>query len=314
MNKKTGVVIGMMMLVGVYVLPVEAGKKDIAYATGEFMKIPQGARVVGMGGAFVGIADDITASYWNPAGLIQLNGKEVLFNHTSWFEDINSEYLCYSQPIKPINNRKRAMAGSLNLMNVGEIEGRNSAGDKTGSLEVTNLSLSLSLAFELSKQTFLGVNLKGIKQDYGGYKGSGIGLDLGLLTHFNDALSLGLCLQNAGPKIKTDKAKNSLPLILKTGLGYQTAWLGEKSIIGLDLEIAKDNDLNFHTGLEYWVTGMLAIRLGYERQTGFSSGLGLKSQGEGVFKNILVQADYAFLSYSEPGIENTHRVSIRTKF
>jgi len=36
-----------------------------------------GVRAMGMGGAFVGVADDFTAIYWNPAGLAQIDHREV---------------------------------------------------------------------------------------------------------------------------------------------------------------------------------------------------------------------------------------------
>ena len=36
-----------------------------------------GARAESMGGAFIGVADDWTAIYWNPAGLAQLHGAGV---------------------------------------------------------------------------------------------------------------------------------------------------------------------------------------------------------------------------------------------
>ena len=36
-----------------------------------------GVRAMGMGGAFAGVADDFTAMYWNPAGLAQINRREV---------------------------------------------------------------------------------------------------------------------------------------------------------------------------------------------------------------------------------------------
>jgi long-subunit fatty acid transport protein len=39
--------------------------------------VGSGARAVGMGGAFIGIADDATAASWNPAGLIQLERPEL---------------------------------------------------------------------------------------------------------------------------------------------------------------------------------------------------------------------------------------------
>ena len=39
--------------------------------------VGSGARAIGMGGAFIGIADDATAASWNPAGLIQLDKPEL---------------------------------------------------------------------------------------------------------------------------------------------------------------------------------------------------------------------------------------------
>ncbi|MDE0298046.1 MAG: hypothetical protein OXN17_05400 [Candidatus Poribacteria bacterium] len=48
-----------------------------------------GARAMGMGGAFLGTADDLTALYWNPAGLAQIR-KFELYGSLS-HNDINSE-------------------------------------------------------------------------------------------------------------------------------------------------------------------------------------------------------------------------------
>ena len=45
----------------------ELGAGDAAH----FLRSGVGARAVGMGGAFVAIANDVNAAYWNPAGLIQ---------------------------------------------------------------------------------------------------------------------------------------------------------------------------------------------------------------------------------------------------
>jgi len=41
--------------------------------------VGSGARALGMGGAFIGVADDATAASWNPAGLIQLETPEISF-------------------------------------------------------------------------------------------------------------------------------------------------------------------------------------------------------------------------------------------
>ncbi len=42
-----------------------------------FNPVGSGARALGMGGAFIAIADDATAASWNPGGLIQLESPEI---------------------------------------------------------------------------------------------------------------------------------------------------------------------------------------------------------------------------------------------
>lgn len=52
-----------------------------------------GSRAAGMGGAFIGLADDWTAGYWNPAGLAQLEGNGAGINFLSphpWLKGTNS--------------------------------------------------------------------------------------------------------------------------------------------------------------------------------------------------------------------------------
>ena len=63
--------------------PLHAGK----YAA-EFLRIGIGSRAIGMGGAFVAVADDGTASYWNPAGLGNLDKHQVLFSHVQLFDNL----------------------------------------------------------------------------------------------------------------------------------------------------------------------------------------------------------------------------------
>jgi len=48
-----------------------------------------GARAVAMGGAFVGLADDFTAVFWNPAGIAQFNKKYVGFYATDIIPSMN---------------------------------------------------------------------------------------------------------------------------------------------------------------------------------------------------------------------------------
>ncbi len=52
-------------------------------ASANFIETEVGARAMGMGGAFVAVADDVTALHWNPAGLSSLERVEVFGMRTS---------------------------------------------------------------------------------------------------------------------------------------------------------------------------------------------------------------------------------------
>jgi hypothetical protein len=52
-------------------------------ASANFLEVETGARPMGMGGAFVAVADDVTALHWNPAGLANLKGVQVFGMRTS---------------------------------------------------------------------------------------------------------------------------------------------------------------------------------------------------------------------------------------
>ena len=75
-----------------------------ALATGgqpdEFMSYGAGARSLAMGAAFVGVADDASAGYWNPAGLSQITRKELTLLQATLFADTTYDYYSYVQPSK----------------------------------------------------------------------------------------------------------------------------------------------------------------------------------------------------------------------
>jgi hypothetical protein len=79
------------VFLGSLVLTAPAGATKYA---GEFLKIQVGARALGMGGAFTAVADDATAPYWNPAGMVYLPYREVIPQHQEKFGSLaNHDYL-----------------------------------------------------------------------------------------------------------------------------------------------------------------------------------------------------------------------------
>ena len=74
-----------------------AGGPGTPGATG--LKIPAGARPAAMGGAFTGMADDLNALMWNPAGLGLMARPELSILHVDYLVDTRYEMVGYANPL-----------------------------------------------------------------------------------------------------------------------------------------------------------------------------------------------------------------------
>lgn len=89
---------------------------------GEFLHVGAGARALGMGGAFVAVADDASAAWWNPAGLSFLPYKEILYMHAEQFGSaVNYDYGSFVWPLAQEGTRRPAAALSLVRLGVSDI-------------------------------------------------------------------------------------------------------------------------------------------------------------------------------------------------
>ena len=72
----------------------------------EFLSIGVGARSLGMSNAQVSIADNVTAGFWNPAGLLDIESKyEFELMHASLFAGIaNFDYAGFATPIDSVQS------------------------------------------------------------------------------------------------------------------------------------------------------------------------------------------------------------------
>lgn len=83
----------------------------------EFLNIGVGARAHGMFGTVTSTVDDVTAAYWNPAGLAKVNqASQLSAMHASWFGGIaNYDYLGYGK----LFTEKNRGFGSISLIRMG---------------------------------------------------------------------------------------------------------------------------------------------------------------------------------------------------
>jgi len=109
----------LLAMAGLAVTVVPAGATKYA---GEFMKIPVGARAVGMGGAFSAVADDATSPFWNPAGMVYLPYKEAFLEHNEQFGSLeNHNFGSTVWPLKGGDEHRSALGVSATWVGIDDI-------------------------------------------------------------------------------------------------------------------------------------------------------------------------------------------------
>jgi len=260
-----------------------------------FLKIGVGARAAAMGDAFTALADDPTALYWNPAGLIKLKERQLSATYNVWFAEINQGYVSIGFPLS-----RGVLGGGINYVSMGNIEGRDEAGNPTGSFGASDFSLCLGYADRFSDKFIFGLSGGMIQDTIAGDTKSAFLVSSGGLFEVSESLTLGVVLQNIGTNLGSDP----LPFIMKGGLAFRQGSL----TLAMDIAKPSDNKMYYCAGAEWWIRDIIALRAGYKTNqdigAGFTVGMG--------FKKDKIQFDYAYVPYGDLG--STHRVSLGMRF
>ena len=305
---------------------------------GEFMAIGIGGRPMGMGGAFVAVANDVTAGYYNPAGLANLNYPQISLMHSEQFGNlVNYDYAAVGIPFG------EDMSFGLSIMRLG-VDGipdtRNAlidgqTGDPINDINNIFARLDYSLITEFSNQDwafyltfakrlsdkfYWGANIKIIRRDIAEFGATGIGFDLGAYYTPFENFHLGVNVQDITTTLVAwDTGRNELiSPTLKLGSAYViTGFLGGYIMPVLDFDIRFENrqfasnfnlgpvSFDLHAGLEVNIKNLVFIRGGYNDVKQFTVGAGVKLPK--------LNIDYSFARFSESEIDrlpDSHRISL----
>jgi len=267
----------------------------------QFLKMGVGARACAMGEAFVAVADDASAIYWNPAGLKQLAKVEVLAMQNFWLLDMSYQYAAAAVPLRfgafgvaATYSSSGTIPRYEEFRKVGEYSAYDAAGTAAYAGKVPGFGFGV-LDF--------GLALKYVQQQIDSFQARGFAGDLGLLYKAPLPmvdLKVGLAVQNVGPGIKFIEQADPLPLNVKAGLAARVGPL----TLAVDANKPRDNDLRLNIGAEGVILDVLALRAGYNTANSFTAGGGVTWK--------MVSIDYAFVPYKE--IDATHRISARVRF
>lgn len=170
----------------------------------EFLTIPVGARGIGMGSAYTAVADDISAIWWNPAGLGYLEGREVMVNVVDYTMDLTYSYAAFATPI---SDGRVVVGGFFGYLDIPDMEITTvQRPEGTGSFfNAYDFQMGGSLAYTLSDRFIGGLNLKYVHQDvWGNISGSAFAIDAGAIYHTelaNREIKFSFAVQNLGTNI-----------------------------------------------------------------------------------------------------------------
>ena len=195
--------------------------------------IEPSARAIAMGETYVAIADDATASYFNPAALSGQTNKSLNFTHSKWLPelatDMSYEFVAYSQPVEGWGN----IGLNIALLDLGQQEQRSEAGDDLGTFSSYDVAISAAYGTDIADNISAGIGLKyirsslapgiGTAEERGEGVGSSFAADLGYLWHISPTMTFGAALRNMGPKIAYIDASQAdpLPQHIVAGFAYK---------------------------------------------------------------------------------------------
>lgn len=293
-----------LLTVTLFLGEISVAASNAGQNAASFLKIGQGARSAGLGGAYTAISDGAMAAYWNPAGLSSLESSEVAFGHFVWFQDITVEQFTIAMPVFG----SAVTAASVTYVNYGTIDGFDEAGMPTGELSAYDLAAGLSVGFELTEALSVGVTGKYIVQRLDIYQATAFAADLGIKYSF-DRLSLAAALSNVGTSLEFDKVKESLPQSLRLGVAYRP--FGNSVMTSVEWEQNKGGETFLRQGVELGFSERYYLRTGYDLMTGEEnrSLIGGMSVGGGM-KFSFASFDYAYTPNYRSISEDLHRFTV----
>jgi hypothetical protein len=303
-----------MWCVEIFVIAMTLGAQASQIKTGaEFLNIPVGARPVGMGSAFTALANDVTALYWNPAGLSLLRSREISAMHSQWLLDIQYNFLGFGAPLKTLGG---TLAGSVSVLSQGSEESRGTNREKAALIRAQDQVISIGFGKKMVPMS-VGLAVKALYSRIAGYGARSAALDLGALYCLSSSLTLGFSIQNIGPGMKFISQRDPLPLTLNAGA---SARLRPGLALAFDARHgvrARKTELTL--GTEFSFLPSLTLRGGYLARAsqagttpagaspshGFSAGVGLIFLGTN-------RLDYSFTPFGLLG--DTHRLSLAVRY
>jgi hypothetical protein len=299
----------------------------VATTNAQFLKFGVGPRAMGMGGGFVALANDGTATYWNPAGLTSLKTMTSTLSHNTWVLDIKHDFLSLVLPTR--ENEWIGLSASSLTMGEQLVRTELDPDPEPDGLTygVSDMAIGVSYARLITDRLSFGITGKFIHLTAYNEKASAMAIDIGsiLRTDFY-GLKIGMALSNFGNDLKyegrdlivkadiDDDLEGNylndadlqtepwpLPLMFRIGVAMDLIGVGDavlqsdvsRMTFTLDADHPNDGPEHLNFGVEYGFRELIFLRGGYRHNYDletFSMGVGIKIPLSGSNR---IKLDYA---------------------
>ncbi|TET23459.1 MAG: PorV/PorQ family protein, partial [Candidatus Cloacimonadota bacterium] len=273
---------------------------------GAFLEYGVSARVIGMGRAFSGLADDANAGYFNPGGLDQIDPKELTFQHGILFEGTTFDYLAYAHPTSTYGT----FGATIMMVRTPDIEDITPANSKVGEFGENEFALLLTMSKQIARFLSVGINYKLIYHKISHWGAMGHGADIGFFLFPDNVFSIGVNFQNAvKPSILMESERDIYPLNLRAGMSLKL--LDRRLVLASDLGWSEYQSPRFYEGIEYRPWWPIILRAGVDVNH-LNVGLGVRKDAE----LWSIGVDYAFSNHYQSNglLQPTHTVSLVMNF
>ncbi len=309
---------------------------NLGTAGAQFLQIPIGARNSALGSAVVGLTDDASAMFYNPAGIANIEGTSIHLSYFNWLKYFNVNALALAKNFDGIG------VIGLNLisftMDKMEITTELEPNGTGRFFDAQDIAIGVTYARNLTDKFRFGISAKYIYQRIWNETSNGVAFDIGTQYGLDfQNLTIAMSMTNFGPDLNLsgpdlnvvhDRNQNfplnrltpavlatedySLPLHFQVGVAldiYNSDFFKSKAAI--DVSHPNDNRERIHIGSEFVFFDRLALRTGYKfnyDDEGLTLGGGINT----LISDYKIMFDYAYSFFKI--LPDVHRISVGIEF
>ena len=304
------------------------GGQRAGTSSATFLRIGIGARAVGMGEAFVAVANDPSAIHWNTAGLASLQRRELSISHVDWPADVAYEHLTLILPSRRFGGSIALQLGVL-ATDIEETSELQPYG--TGrTFSYSDVLAGVAFSRRWTDKLLVGAGVKWVREDLGSQVGgpttNAFLFDVGSIYYLGiGSVRIATSLSNFGPALRPEGTYVSPydgstaeydafdpPLMFRYGVAFEPFEQDQQRLTtSFEVNQPADNEQVIKAGAEWLLRGTFAVRGGYN----FSADALKLSAGAGFMGDIGTYRGALDYAYTDGGfLGSVHRISLGVRF